>query len=204
MSSASKSLRQSGNGHHRRSQPAVVRGHGRSHPGANRQPGGRATCRRPVLAGRGPSAGRPVRASIRSPGRSGQRRFFALNHLDPFLLLDRLKASDPSRIVVSSEAHRGENLNFDGLEEWGKYKGCRTSCRSKLANVLFVREFARRLERTGVATNACIRASWPQASSRAAARPGGRCGGWRASSPLLPSGGRRRRSTWQVRWRSRG
>jgi retinol dehydrogenase 12 len=84
---------------------------------------------------------------------------FALNHLAYFLLtnllLDRLRESAPSRIVVvSSDAHRGVTMDFDDLEGRAKYGGFRAYSRSKLANVLFVRELARRLEGTGVTANA--------------------------------------------------
>jgi retinol dehydrogenase-12 len=84
---------------------------------------------------------------------------FALNHLAYFLLtnllLDRLRQSAPSRIVVvSSDAHRGVTMDFDDLEGRAKYRGFRAYSRSKLANVLFVRELARRLEGTGVTANA--------------------------------------------------
>jgi retinol dehydrogenase 12 len=84
---------------------------------------------------------------------------FALNHLAYFLLtnllLDRLRESAPSRIVVvSSDAHRGVTMDFDDLEGRAKYRGFRAYSRSKLANVLFVRELARRLEGTGVTANA--------------------------------------------------
>ncbi|WP_152049620.1 SDR family oxidoreductase [Tautonia marina] len=84
---------------------------------------------------------------------------FALNHLAYFLLtnllLDRLKAAAPSRIVVvASDAHRGASINFDDLQSQRKFKGLRTYSQSKLANVLFARELARRLEGTGVTINA--------------------------------------------------
>lgn len=84
---------------------------------------------------------------------------FALNHLAYFLLtnllLDRLKAAAPSRIVVvASDAHRGASINFDDLQSKERFKGLRTYSQSKLANVLFARELARRLEGTGVTVNA--------------------------------------------------
>jgi retinol dehydrogenase 12 len=84
---------------------------------------------------------------------------FALNHLAYFLLtnllLDLLKASLLARIVnVSSEAHRGARLNFADLQGEHNYRGYRAYARSKLANILFTHELARRLERTGVVANA--------------------------------------------------
>jgi len=80
---------------------------------------------------------------------------FAVNHLAPFLLtqllLDRLRASGPSRIVtVASEAHRGHRLNFADLArplDWGTL---RAYGRSKLCNILFTRELAMRLDGSGV------------------------------------------------------
>ena len=86
---------------------------------------------------------------------------FALNHLGYFLLtallLDTLKASAPARVVnVASEAHRMvPGLDFDDLEvRRRRYRGFRAYARSKLANVLFTYELARRLEGTGVTANA--------------------------------------------------
>jgi NAD(P)-dependent dehydrogenase (short-subunit alcohol dehydrogenase family) len=83
---------------------------------------------------------------------------FALNHLAYFLLtnllLDTLKASAPARIVsVASAAHQGCQLNFDDLQGEAKYSPWRAYQRSKLANILFTRELARRLEGTGVTAN---------------------------------------------------
>jgi retinol dehydrogenase-12 len=89
----------------------------------------------------------------------GFERTFALNHLAYFLLtnllLDRLKASAPSRVVVvSSDAHRGAKIDFDDLQSTSKYRGLRAYGQSKLANVLFASELSRRLEGTGVTVNA--------------------------------------------------
>ena len=84
---------------------------------------------------------------------------FALNHLGYFiltgLLLDTLKASAPARIVnVSSGAHGGAILELDDLQFQRKYQGFWAYARSKLANILFTYELARRLEGTGVTVNA--------------------------------------------------
>jgi NAD(P)-dependent dehydrogenase (short-subunit alcohol dehydrogenase family) len=84
---------------------------------------------------------------------------FALNHLGYFLLtdllLDRLKASAPARIVnVASAAHSRATLDFGDLQNERRYRGFRTYCRSKLANVLFTYELARRLAGSGVTANA--------------------------------------------------
>jgi NAD(P)-dependent dehydrogenase (short-subunit alcohol dehydrogenase family) len=84
---------------------------------------------------------------------------FALNHLNYFLLtsllLDLLVKSTPARVVnVSSDAHRNGRINFDDLEGKQHYNGWRAYAQSKLANVLFTYELARRLEGTGVTANA--------------------------------------------------
>jgi retinol dehydrogenase-14 len=84
---------------------------------------------------------------------------FAVNHLAPFfltsLLRGRLEASAPSRIVtVSSEAHRRGRINFDDLQGERGYSGLGAYTQSKLANLLFTRELARRLSGTGVTANA--------------------------------------------------
>jgi len=84
----------------------------------------------------------------------------AVNHLAPFLLtnllLDRLKESQPVRIVnVSSEAHRFGKLDLGDLEfRRRNYRGLRVYGVSKLLNVLFTQELARRLEGAGVTANA--------------------------------------------------
>jgi retinol dehydrogenase 14 len=83
---------------------------------------------------------------------------FAVNHLAHFLLtdllLDVLKASAPSRIVnVSSGDHSNGIIDFDDLQGEKGYKGAKAYSQSKLANVLFTYELARRLEGTGVSAN---------------------------------------------------
>lgn len=89
----------------------------------------------------------------------GLEMTLAVNHLAPFLLthllLDRLKASAPARIInVSSRAHVRTTMNFDDLQGERRYSGWRAYCQSKLANLLFTYELARRLEGTGVTVNA--------------------------------------------------
>jgi len=84
---------------------------------------------------------------------------FALNHLSYFLLtnllLDVLKSSAPARIVnVSSGAHAGAKLDFDDLQSTKHYQGFQAYGRSKLANLLFTYELARRLDGSGVTANA--------------------------------------------------
>ena len=90
----------------------------------------------------------------------GLEHTFALNHLAPFLLtnllLDRLTASAPARIVtVSSGAHAQGRLDFDDLQGERNYSGQQAYSQSKLANVLFTYQLARRLEGTGVTATAC-------------------------------------------------
>jgi retinol dehydrogenase 14 len=85
----------------------------------------------------------------------GLEHTFALNHLGPFLLtnllLDRLKASAPARVVtVSSGAQATGRIDFDDLQGSATYSGQRAYNASKLANVMFTYELARRLEGTGV------------------------------------------------------
>ena len=83
---------------------------------------------------------------------------FALNHLNYFLLtnllLDTLKSSAPSRIVnVASDVHQNAHLDFDDLQCEKGYGGYKAYGRSKLANLLFTYEMARKLEGTGVTAN---------------------------------------------------
>src|SRR5881296_2113082 len=90
----------------------------------------------------------------------GLERTFEVNYLSGFLLthllLDLLKKSAPSRIInVSSSAHSGGTIHFDDLQGERRYSGYRAYGQSKLAQVLFTRELARRLEGTGVTVNAC-------------------------------------------------
>src|SRR5437667_3797268 len=85
----------------------------------------------------------------------GLERTFALNHLAPFLLtgllLGRLTASAPARIVtVSSGAQARGRIDFDDLQGERNYSGQRAYSQSKLANVMFTCDLARRLEGTGV------------------------------------------------------
>ncbi len=83
---------------------------------------------------------------------------FAVNYLAPFLLtnllLDKLKASAPARIVnVSSESHESGYIKMDDLQLEKKYRLMRAYGQSKLALVLFTYELARRLQGTGVTAN---------------------------------------------------
>lgn len=88
----------------------------------------------------------------------GLEMTFAVNYLAPFLLtnllLDTLKASAPARIVnVSSAAQQSNFIDMDDLQATARYSGWRAYGQSKLAEVLFTYELARRLQGTGVTAN---------------------------------------------------
>jgi NAD(P)-dependent dehydrogenase (short-subunit alcohol dehydrogenase family) len=96
--------------------------------------------------------------STRHVTTEGLERTFALNHLAPFLLtsllLDRLKENAPARVVtVSSGAHATGRIDVVDLQGEGSWSGQRAYNQSKLANVLFTYELARRLEGSGVTAN---------------------------------------------------
>ena len=85
---------------------------------------------------------------------------FGTNHLGPFLLtnllLERVRASAPARLVnVASTAHNAarKGMPFDDLQSEKKYATMRVYGQSKLANILFTVELARRLEGSGVTAN---------------------------------------------------
>lgn len=83
---------------------------------------------------------------------------FALNHLSYFLLtnllLEVIISSAPSRIInVASDAHENGTINFDDLYHRQHYSGWAAYNASKLANILFTYELARRLDDSGVAVN---------------------------------------------------
>jgi NAD(P)-dependent dehydrogenase (short-subunit alcohol dehydrogenase family) len=83
---------------------------------------------------------------------------WAVNHLAPFLLskllLHRLKESAPARIITTaSHAHRGAHIPFDDLNAERSYWGFGRYCETKLANILFTTELARRLDGTRVTAN---------------------------------------------------
>ncbi|XP_061650755.1 retinol dehydrogenase 13 isoform X2 [Phyllopteryx taeniolatus] len=88
----------------------------------------------------------------------GFETHFAVNHLSHFLLtnllLPKLKSSAPSRVVtVSSVAHRGGHIDFSDLFFSSRaYSPLQSYRQSKLANVLFSRELARRLQGSGVSS----------------------------------------------------
>jgi len=89
----------------------------------------------------------------------GVEMTFLVNHLAPFLLtnqlLDTIMMSPSARIInVSSDVHQYGSLNFDDLEFKRGYFGMKAYARSKLANILFTYELARRLTGGTVAVNA--------------------------------------------------
>ena len=90
--------------------------------------------------------------------KDGYEATFATNHLGYFLLtellLDAVKKAPGGRIVnVASEAHHRGTIDFDDLMSEKSYTGWRAYGASKLANILFTSQLARRLEGTGVTTN---------------------------------------------------
>ena len=94
----------------------------------------------------------------RQESADGIEMTFAVNHLNYFLLtsmlLDVLRSSSPSRIInVSSSSHHNGPMDFEDLQLRHGYGGYRAYGRSKLANLLFTYELARRLEGTGVTVN---------------------------------------------------
>jgi NAD(P)-dependent dehydrogenase (short-subunit alcohol dehydrogenase family) len=98
--------------------------------------------------------------SDRRVSADGYEMTFAVNHLGPFLLtnllLDRVKAGGPARVVnVASTAHNSarRGMPFDDLQSTQRYAGMKVYGESKLANILFTTELARRLEGTGVTAN---------------------------------------------------
>lgn len=83
---------------------------------------------------------------------------FATNHAAYFVLThglrDRLVGSSPSRVInTSSDAHKGNRLDFTDLQFANGYSGFKVYGTSKLANILYTRELARRLAGTGVTAN---------------------------------------------------
>ena len=110
-----------------------------------------------------------IHTAHRNVTSEGFETTFVTNHLGPFLLthelLPVLKVSAPARVVnVASEAHRLGRIHFDDLQLARRWSGIAAYCQSKLANVMFTMELARRLEGTGVTTNAVhpgsVRSNW--------------------------------------------
>jgi NAD(P)-dependent dehydrogenase (short-subunit alcohol dehydrogenase family) len=130
--------------------------------------------------------------NTRSLTEDGNEMTFQVNHLGPFLLtnllLDRITASAPARIVnVSSVAHRNGKIGLDDLQSERNYRGYDAYAMSKLCNVLFTRELARRLKGRGVTVNALhpgtVRTAWGRSDH---AHPILALG-WRIASPFFLS-----------------
>jgi NAD(P)-dependent dehydrogenase (short-subunit alcohol dehydrogenase family) len=95
--------------------------------------------------------------ALRELTTDGVEKTFGINHLAPFLLtnllLDLVKAAPTGRIItVASESHSG-TLDFDNLQGERKYNFFAAYNRSKLGNILFTYELARRLRSAGVPVN---------------------------------------------------
>jgi NAD(P)-dependent dehydrogenase (short-subunit alcohol dehydrogenase family) len=106
----------------------------------------------------------------------GLERTFALNHMAYFIvtegLRERLLASSPARIInTASAAHQGSRLDFDDIQSAKSFGAMKADGRSKLCNILFTRELARRLHGTGVTAN-CLHPGF------VATRFGDQSGGW--------------------------
>jgi NAD(P)-dependent dehydrogenase (short-subunit alcohol dehydrogenase family) len=88
----------------------------------------------------------------------GLEMTFATNHMSYFVvtlgLADRLRATPGARVVnTSSDAHKGARLDFDDLQSAKRYRGFPVYGKSKLCNILFTRELAKRWRDTGVTVN---------------------------------------------------
>lgn len=95
----------------------------------------------------------------RHENQAGLEMTFALNHLGYFsatlLLLDMLEAGAPARIInVASTSHRNSKMHFDDLQFEKRYRPFEAYGQSKLANLLFTHELARRLDPSKVTVNA--------------------------------------------------
>lgn len=114
---------------------------------------------------------------------------FAVNHLAPFLLtnllLDRLKTSAPARIInVASRAHRGQRIDLTAITGSRDWSVMKAYGRSKLCNILFTRELARRLDGTGVVAM-CLH---PGVVATGLGQHGGLVElGWRIAKPFMIS-----------------
>jgi NAD(P)-dependent dehydrogenase (short-subunit alcohol dehydrogenase family) len=108
---------------------------------------------------------------------------FAVNHMAYFVLTlglrERLFASSPARVVITaSDAHKGRTLDFDDLQSVRGFAGIKVYGRSKLCNILFTRELARRWSGKGVTVN-CLHPGF------VATRFGDNTGGFRSQAVRL-------------------
>lgn len=111
------------------------------------------------------SIGRPLDVLVNNAGlmlterrvtADGFETTFAVNHLAPFLLTHLLRevlARDGRIVNVASRAHKRATLDFDDLQSERSFDGWGAYCRSKLCNLLFNAELARRLGSGGVTAN---------------------------------------------------
>lgn len=88
----------------------------------------------------------------------GLEKTFAVNHMAYFvltnMLLERLKATPGARVIcTASDAHKGNRLDFDDLQAKKHYRGFTVYGRTKLCNILFARELARRVAGSGMTVN---------------------------------------------------
>lgn len=95
---------------------------------------------------------------VRTQTEDGNEATFAVNHLAPYLLTERLKpvlvSSVPSRIIITvSSGHERATMDFDDLQYTRRYSGFKAYHRSKLANVLYARYLAEELADSGVTVN---------------------------------------------------
>jgi NAD(P)-dependent dehydrogenase (short-subunit alcohol dehydrogenase family) len=96
----------------------------------------------------------------RTLSKDGHEMTFAVNHLAPFLLthllVSTLKSASQARVVTTaSTAHRGAKILFDDLQATRKYSAMGAYATSKLANILFTRALAKRLQGSTV-TATCL------------------------------------------------
>src|SRR4051812_7273023 len=129
-----------------------------------------------------------VVSSSRKLSPDGREMTMAINHLAPFLLtnllLERLKASAPARVVTTaSDAHSSGLIDLEDLDQERKWSIFRAYGTTKLANILFTRELARRLDDTGVTAN-CLH---PGAIRTRLGRGGTAGIVWKVMSPFLGS-----------------
>ena len=126
--------------------------------------------------------------SSRKLSPDGREMTMAVNHFAPFLLtnllLDRLRDSAPARVVTTaSDAHGAGLIDLDDLDMERKWSIFRAYGTSKLANILFTRELARRLEDTAVTAN-CLH---PGVIRTRLGRGGVAGITWRIMSPFMSS-----------------
>lgn len=120
----------------------------------------------------------------------GYEKTFATNHLAYFVLTDKLlpslKSAPSARVVnVASEAHRQGSIDFDDLQFERRWSGMNAYFASKLANILFTAELARRLEGTKVSANSLHPGA--VASGFMVNNTGILALGWKVISPFLLS-----------------